>query len=38
MIDDVEAYIPDVYNSNSTLTCEVSSEGPKQIDFHMKSK
>lgn len=38
MIDDVEPYIPDIYNSGSTLTCEVSPEASKQIDFNLKSK
>ena len=38
MVDDVEPYIPDIYNSKSTLTCEVSNEGSKQIDFNLKSK
>jgi hypothetical protein len=38
MIDDVESYIPKSYNANSTLTCEVSSEASKQIDFNLKSK
>ena len=38
MIDNVESYVPSVYNSNSSLTCEVSSEGSEQIDFNLKSK
>jgi hypothetical protein len=38
MIDDVEPYIPDIYNNGSTLTCEVSREASNQIDFNLKSK
>ena len=37
MIDEVQRYIPDIYNTNSTLSCEVTANGPNQIDFHLKS-
>ena len=38
MVDEVERYIPDVYNKNTTLVCEVSKDGARQIDFNLKSK
>lgn len=38
MIDDIEPYIPTVYNTSSTLTCEVSRDASSRIDFSLKSK
>lgn len=38
MIDEIDRYIPKIYNTNSTLTCEVSHEGSKTIDFNLKSQ
>ncbi|MBN1911319.1 MAG: hypothetical protein JW818_16370 [Pirellulales bacterium] len=38
MIDEVQRYIPDIYNTNSTLSCEVTPDGLNQIDFHLKSR
>jgi hypothetical protein len=37
MVDEVERYLPDIYNSRSTLSCEVAADGPTQIDFHLRS-
>ena len=36
MIDEIGVRVPDAYNTNSTLTCEISRDGPKEIDFNMK--
>ena len=36
MLDEIERYLPDVYNARSTLSCEVTDHGPTQIDFHLK--
>jgi hypothetical protein len=38
MVDEIKQYIPAIYNSQSTLTCEVPSQGSKQIDFDLKSR
>lgn len=38
VIDEVEHYIPSIYNKQTTLVCDVSREGPRQIDFKLKSK
>ena len=38
MIDEVELYIPKIYNTNSTLTCEVSPDGSKTINFDLKTQ
>jgi hypothetical protein len=38
MVDEVESYIPEIYNTQSTLTCEVTNSGSNQIDFNLKSK
>lgn len=38
VIDEVEHYIPTVYNKQTTLVCDVSREGPRQIDFKLNSK
>jgi hypothetical protein len=37
MLDEIECYLPDIYNARSTLSCEVADNGSKQIDFHLKS-
>jgi hypothetical protein len=36
MVEEIERYIPEVYNTRSTLTCEVLPEGCNQIDFYLK--
>ena len=38
MIDEIEHYIPGIYNTHSTLTCEVGKDLPGQIDFHLQSR
>ena len=35
-VDEVKPYIPDIYNSRSTLSCEVLSDGSHQIDFNLR--
>lgn len=37
MIDEVYRYIPAAYNARSTLTCEISRDGTRQIDFNLKT-
>lgn len=37
-VDEVEPYIPDIYNQRTTLVREVSKDGAQQIDFKLKSK
>jgi hypothetical protein len=37
-VDEVESYIPAIYNTESTLACEVVAGGSSQIDFNLKSK
>lgn len=37
MTDEIDRYIPDTYNTRSTLTCDVSPDGARQIDFDLKS-
>ncbi len=36
LTDEIEPYLPDVYNTRSTLTCDVAPDQPRQIDFHLK--
>ena len=36
MIEETERYIPDIYNTRSTLSREVTAKGPNQFDFHLK--
>jgi hypothetical protein len=36
MIDEIGVRVPDAYGTSSSLTCEVSRDGPKEIDFHLK--
>lgn len=38
MVDEIEHYIPDIYNRRTTLVCEVSKDGARQIDFSLRSK
>jgi hypothetical protein len=38
MVDEVGGNLPDTYGNQSTLTCEVSRDGSKQIDFNLKSQ
>jgi len=38
MVEEIERYIPDIYNKKTTLTCEVGGQGTNQIDFHLKEK
>lgn len=35
-VDEIAAYIPEQYNDQSTLTCDVVA-GPNKFDFHLKS-
>lgn len=37
MVEEIERYLPDAYNTRSTLFCEVTDHGPAQIDFHLKT-
>lgn len=36
MTDEVVPCIPNVYNSRSTLSCELARNGQSQMDFHLK--
>jgi hypothetical protein len=38
MTDQLVRYIPDVYNTKTTLFCEVVENGPNQINFDLKTK
>lgn len=38
MLDELEQFIPEIYNARSTLTCEVGKDLPAQIDFHLNSR
>jgi len=38
MVDEIERYIPDIYNTKTTLSCEVADRGVNQINFHLKPK
>ena len=35
LIDEIDRYIPPMYNTQSTLTCDVSAQGPNRFDFHL---
>lgn len=35
-IDEIERYLPPVYNTQSVLTCEVNAHGSNRIDFHLQ--
>jgi hypothetical protein len=37
LVDEIDRYIPNACNARSSLSCEVSDRGPKQINFHLKS-
>ena len=37
MVEEIKQYIPDIYNTRSTLTCEVLRQNPNRIDFNLKS-
>jgi hypothetical protein len=36
LADEIERYIPDIYNTRTILTCEISRDGSRQIDFNLK--
>lgn len=36
MVEEVQHYIPPKYNQQTTLVCDVSTDGSRQIDFHLK--
>lgn len=36
MVDEIERYIPEIHNTQSTLSCEIAARGVSQIDFHLK--
>ena len=38
LVDEIERYIPDIYNTRTTLTCEVSRDGSRRIDFNLKQQ
>jgi hypothetical protein len=38
MVDEIESYIPAVYNDQSTLECEVTPGGVNRHDFPLKSQ
>jgi len=38
MVDEMEQYIPPIYNEKSTLTCEVVAGKTNQHDFELKSQ
>ena len=38
MVDEIDRFIPDKYNTKTTLSCEIADRGANQIDFHLKSK
>lgn len=38
MVDELERYIPPEYNTQSTLTCEITADGRNQHDFAMESR
>ena len=37
MVEEIERCIPDIYNTKSTLTCEVASQAHNRLDFHLKA-
>lgn len=37
LVEEIEPFIPDVYNARTTLGCSVATGGPTVCDFHMKS-
>jgi hypothetical protein len=38
MVEEMIRYIPERYNTQTTLTCEVSRDGSKKIDFTLSSR
>lgn len=38
LVDEIERYIPDMYNTRSKLSCEISRDGSKKIDFQLTSQ
>ena len=38
MVEETIRYIPRTYNERTTLFCDVSSDGSRQIDFNLKSR
>jgi hypothetical protein len=36
MVEEIERYIPDIYNTKTTLSCEVGRQGANRIDFRLK--
>lgn len=36
-VEQVEAFIPEIYNSRSTLSCDVLGNGQNHFDFDLKS-
>lgn len=38
MVEEIERYIPSAYNIQSILTCEITDQGAKQLDFPLKSQ
>jgi hypothetical protein len=36
-LDETEPYIPGIYNTRSTLSCDVVADRPNRLDFHLKS-
>lgn len=38
MVEELERYIPRQYNSQTTLTCEVTADGRNQHDFVLESQ
>jgi hypothetical protein len=38
MVDEIGLRVPDAYSNQSTLTCEVSRDGSKPINFNLKSQ
>jgi hypothetical protein len=38
MVEEVAGNLPDVFGNGSTLSCDVSRDGTKQIDFNLKSR
>ena len=37
MVDEIKRFIPAIYNVKTTLSCDITPEGSKIMDFHLKS-
>jgi hypothetical protein len=37
IVDEIKRYVPDVYNTRSTLSCEVAAGSPNHFDFRLRS-